>query len=62
MHRSEKTAENLGNGGREGTHVLMDKAYDCDEKRHLALEIEMLSTVPQKRYRLSACGNMTKNT
>jgi len=35
--------------GWEGTHVIMDKAYEGDETRQLVLALEMLPVVPLKR-------------
>jgi len=43
----------LENRGWEGTHVIMDKAYEGNETRQLVLALEMLPVVPPKSNRLS---------
>jgi len=48
-----KLLKTLENKGWEGTHVIMDKAYEGDETRQLVLELEMLPVVPPKSNRLS---------
>lgn len=44
----------LENKGWEGTHVIMDKAYEGNETRQLVLALEMLPVVPPKSNRLCA--------
>jgi transposase len=44
----------LENNGWEGTHVIMDKAYEGDETRQLILELEMLPVVAPKINRVNA--------
>jgi hypothetical protein len=38
----------LENQGWEGTHVIMDKAYEGNETQQLVLELEMVPVVPPK--------------
>jgi len=49
-----KLLKTLENRGWEGTHVIMDKAYEGNETRQLVLALEMLPVVPPKSNRLSA--------
>ena len=48
-----KLLKTLRNKGWDGTHVIMDKAYEGDDTRQLVLELEMRPVVPPKRNRLS---------
>ena len=43
----------LKNCGWEGTHVLMDKAYEGDETRQLILDLGMFPVVPPKVNRIT---------
>ena len=49
-----KPLKTLENNGWEGTHAIMDKAYEGDETRQLVLELEMLPVVPPKCNRVNA--------
>ena len=49
-----KLLKTLENNGWEGTHVVMDKAYEGDETRQLVLELEMCPVVPPKSNRVNA--------
>lgn len=48
-----KLLQTLENKCWEGTHVIMDKAYEGDETRQLVLDLGMLPVVPPKTNRLS---------
>ena len=52
--QGRKLLKTLENNGWEGTHVIMDKAYEGDETRQLVLELEMLPVVPPKCNRVNA--------
>lgn len=49
-----KLLRTLENNGWEGTHVVMDKAYEGDETRQLVLELEIHPVVPPKSNRVNA--------
>ena len=49
-----KLLKTLENRGCEGTHVIMDKAYEGSGTRQLVLALEMIPVVPHKSNRLSA--------
>lgn len=48
-----KLLQTLENKGFEGTHVIMDKAYEGDETRQLVLDLGMKPVVPPKSNRVS---------
>ena len=48
-----KLLKSLENQGWEGTHVIMDKAYEGNETQQLVLALEMLPVVPPKSNRLT---------
>ena len=43
-----KLPKTLENNGWEGTHVMINNAYEGDETRQLVLELEMLPVLPPK--------------
>ena len=49
-----KLLKSLNNCGWEGTHVIMDKAYEGDETRQLVFDLGMTPVVPPKSNRLNA--------
>ena len=48
-----KLLQTLENKGFEGTHVIMDKAYEGDETRQLVFDLGMKPVVPPKSNRVS---------
>ena len=48
-----KLLKSLENKGYEGTHVIMDKAYEGDETRQLVFDLGMTPVVPPKENRVS---------
>ena len=48
-----KLLKSLEKQGWEGTHVIMDKAYEGNETQQLVLALEMLPVVPPKSNRLT---------
>jgi hypothetical protein len=48
-----KLLKSLENQGWEGTHVIMDTAYEGNETQQLVLALEMLPVVPPKSNRLT---------
>jgi len=48
-----KLLKSLENQGWEGTHVIMDKAYEGNKTQQLVLALEMLPVVPPKSNRLT---------
>ena len=48
-----KLLQTLENKGFEGTHVIMNKAYEGDETRQLVFDLGMKPVVPPKSNRVS---------
>ncbi|MEW8025162.1 MAG: IS5 family transposase [Candidatus Thiodiazotropha sp.] len=48
-----KLLKTLENQGWEGTHVIMDRAYEGDETLQLVLDLEMVPVVPPKSNRVT---------
>ena len=52
----KKLLKMLKNQGREGAHVIMDKAYEGDETLQLVLDLEMIPVDSPKSNRLTKWG------